>query len=235
MNNLLNQVQVIEAEYDDEGIYVYQAYNDTIANFAVEHNYLGGPEFKTTRMTWIKPSFAWMLYRSNYAKLGDKTNSKNQRRILKIKLSHETFADLLSCCACGDNSGGKKARVQWDPARNLFEAGKDNVPQKLLRSRAIQIGLSHEFSKKYVENIMSIEDVTTLAHAVGHAHKTKPPNKSITKSTVVKQQMDLLVLPIEKPYMPHCSLNVLENLAMCPGEKSKKEALKGYGKWRKKK
>jgi hypothetical protein len=234
MTNLfIDKIQTIKAEWDDEGIYVYQAFNDSIADFALEHGFLGGPEFKTTRMTWIKPSFAWMLYRSNYGGLDKQTHSKNQSRILKIKISHSDFAQLLSHCGCGDN-GGKKARVQWDPERDLFEAGNDNRPRKMLNKRAIQIGLSHEFSKKYVSSAISIEDVTNLAHSIGQAHRTKPPNKKITKSVAIKQAMNLLDLPEERLYIPHCSNDVLINIAMCPGKQSYNEALKGHGKWRKK-
>ena len=52
----------------------------------------GGPKWNPTRMTWIKPSFAWMLYRSGYG------HKPGQERILRIKLSHETVAKLLSYC-----------------------------------------------------------------------------------------------------------------------------------------
>ena len=73
----------MEAEYDEEGVYFYQAYNDNIAFWALENQKLGGPDFKPDRMTWIKPNFAWMLYRSGYGR------KMNQNRILKIKLSHD--------------------------------------------------------------------------------------------------------------------------------------------------
>ncbi|KAI1292145.1 hypothetical protein HDE_07077 [Halotydeus destructor] len=78
----------ILANYDDEGIYVYQAYNKKIADEAL---CLGtfGSSFKTDRMTWIKPSFGWMLYRSGYATKPD------QEVILKIKLSHKGFLSIL--------------------------------------------------------------------------------------------------------------------------------------------
>lgn len=82
-NNLNNNgdkfVPAFKGEYDDEGVYVYQAFNDCIANFALEHKYFGGSSYNNTRMTWIKPSFAWVLYRSGYGK------KHNQNRILKIK------------------------------------------------------------------------------------------------------------------------------------------------------
>jgi hypothetical protein len=66
-------------------------------------------------MTWIKPSFAWVLYRSGYG-----FKDKNQERILKIKLKHESIAIFLSKCECGIGKGGGIGRVQWDPARDIF-------------------------------------------------------------------------------------------------------------------
>ena len=107
-------VQYFEGEYDDEGIYVYQAYCDEIANYAIKNQKLGGSLFDTKRMTWIKPSFAWVLYRSGYA------TKHNQQRILKIKLSHKTIAEILEKSSCKHGGGGSFGRVQWDPARDLF-------------------------------------------------------------------------------------------------------------------
>ena len=51
-------------EWDEEGVSFYQAFNDKIADWAVENQRFGGPHFNPTRMTWIKPSFAWVLYRA---------------------------------------------------------------------------------------------------------------------------------------------------------------------------
>jgi len=55
----------IFAQYDKSKVRVYQAYGDEIADEAIK---LGnfGDKFKLTRMTWIKPSFLWMMYRSNW-------------------------------------------------------------------------------------------------------------------------------------------------------------------------
>ena len=43
-------------------------YNDKIADYALEHQKFGGKHFNPYRMTWIKPSFAWMLFRSGYGR-----------------------------------------------------------------------------------------------------------------------------------------------------------------------
>uniref|UniRef100_A0A0D3KU39 DUF4291 domain-containing protein n=1 Tax=Emiliania huxleyi (strain CCMP1516) TaxID=280463 RepID=A0A0D3KU39_EMIH1 len=153
----------MSAEYDDEGVWVYQAYNEGIADWAVEHGTLGGPLFNTTRMTWIKPSFAWMLYRCGYsAKHG-------QERVLKLKLPHSEVASLLEACACTHGGGGSKGRVQWDPARCLYSSegkGKSTEPRKMLRERAIQIGLSRELSERFARSILAVVDVSALARRV---------------------------------------------------------------------
>lgn len=53
----------ILAHFDDESIVVYQAYRPEIGRFAAENGYFGGA-FNFTRMSWIKPNFLWMMYRS---------------------------------------------------------------------------------------------------------------------------------------------------------------------------
>jgi hypothetical protein len=217
-------VHVFLGDFDDEGVWVYQAFKPEIADWAVEHQTLGGPEFKPVRMTWVKPSFAWVLYRSGYA------SKHNQTRILRIKVPHDAvslpvmiwsltawfvdsssscgwllqMAELLSQCACKHGGGGTKGRVQWDPERDLLSAdGK--VPRKLLRQKAIQIGLRADLSATYVSSIIAVEDVTELAHKVGQAHQ----------SGSTADIAGLLVeLPRERPYMPHCSRDHLVRLRM---------------------
>merc|ERR1719193_2493229 len=117
-------------------------------------------------MTWIKPSFAWALYRSGYA------SKHNQQRILKVQLPHAAVADLLAQCQGRDGGGGSKGRVQWDPERDLH-AGEGREPRKMLNRRAIQIGLSKDLSAKYVESAIRISDVTHLARSVGEAHRPR--------------------------------------------------------------
>lgn len=52
----------IRALYDDETITVYQAYSEEIAIPAVREQCLtASPKFSGTRMTWIKPSWCWMM------------------------------------------------------------------------------------------------------------------------------------------------------------------------------
>ncbi|KAF6826428.1 integral membrane protein [Colletotrichum musicola] len=121
----------IRANYD-ETMTVYQAYNTTIAAAAVESQLLTvSPSFKLTRMTWIKPSWAWMLYRSGYS-----YKDPGQERILALKMTHESFISLLRKGALlhmDVKRDGKEVRVPWDPERDV-RLGK-------LPHRSIQIGI----------------------------------------------------------------------------------------------
>jgi hypothetical protein len=57
----------ILAQFDENEIDVYQAYRPDIGRFAAEHGYFGGA-FSYERMSWIKPNFLWMMYRSGWGK-----------------------------------------------------------------------------------------------------------------------------------------------------------------------
>ena len=163
----------ILANFDNEGIIVYQAFNPSIAEEAVR---LGtfGKGFNLERMTWIKPSFGWMLYRSGYA------TKHNQERILKIKLSHDGFLAILSQ---GIHTSFEpdlfkteidwqlalrrgEVRYQWDPDRDL--------QLRRLDRRALQVGIRGSVLSNYVNHwILGIEDVTELAHAIKEAVESK--------------------------------------------------------------
>ena len=68
----------ILAQFDDDSIIVYQAYRGEIGNFAVKHGYFGGA-FSYSRMSWIKPNFLWMVYRSDWGR------SQGQEVVLAIR------------------------------------------------------------------------------------------------------------------------------------------------------
>ena len=78
----------IRAQFDEENIRVYQAYGHTISDEALRLGTFGA-HFQMDRMTWIKPSFLWMMYRSGWAtKVG-------QERILAIDMKRTGFNILL--------------------------------------------------------------------------------------------------------------------------------------------
>jgi len=193
---------VFVAEWDEGGVFFYQAFKDEIADWALQNQKLGGPHFKPGRMTWFKPSFGWMMFRSGYGR------KANQTRVLKIKLSHEIVASILHRVGFGN------LKVQWDPERDIHSVGekRPTQPRKMLRKRAIQIGVAQDLSALYANSILSIQDVTELAHKVGAVHNNK-------KAEEFKKGMDLLQceLPTEKPYIPRCSEATLQAIGLIPG------------------
>jgi hypothetical protein len=145
---------------------VYQAYNDAIADAALAAGRFVAP-FKVERMTWIKPSFLWMAYRSGWA------TKPAQERVLAIEMTHEGFEWALTHASLSafepDTYATRDAwlaakerspvRIQWDPERDLL--------LQPLAYRAIQIGLSGEAVKRYVaEWILGITDVTPTMRAI---------------------------------------------------------------------
>jgi hypothetical protein len=156
----------IRAVYDEHTIRVYQAYNDEIADAALACGTFVSPPFKMSRMTWIKPSFLWMMYRAGWGYKDD-----GQRRILAIDISREGFEwALRNSCPSAPTPGMSHdewvklkavspVRIQWDPERDFhFHA---------LSHRTIQIGLGEEAVLLYVGQwIKKVTDVTGLAHAI---------------------------------------------------------------------
>ena len=156
----------VRAAFDDGHLTVYQAYRPEIADAAVAAGTFVAP-FSLDRMTWIKPSFTWMMYRSGWAA------KPGQERVLAVRIARPAFDDALagSCLSHVDPAVHEshaqwqeqvrctQVRVQWDPERSLTLAR--------LPWRAIQIGLTGDAVRRYVhEWIAGITDVTDLAHDV---------------------------------------------------------------------
>ena len=159
--------RVVRAAYTAETVTVYQAYAWPIADAAVRAGTFV-PPFGRHRMTWIKPSFGWMMHRCGWAA------KPGQERVLAIEVTRAGFEWALahSClshyeAATHDSHMAWEAmrdcspvRVQWDPDRSL--AG-----QRLAR-RAIQVGLSGEAVHRYCDEwIHSITDITVTARNAG--------------------------------------------------------------------
>ena len=179
----------VRAVYDDKTIRIYQAFNHAIANAALKQGTFTSPPFKIDRMTWIKPSFLWMMYRCGWAK-----KDKGQERVLAIDISRDGFEWALNNSLLAKSRhkyNDKKewlalkentpVRIQWDPERDFFFQPLDH--------RSIQVGLCRDAVKKYVnEWIVHIEDVTELTFNI---HK-QVEEDNISAAT--------LLLPNEKPY-----------------------------------
>ncbi|KAF2761803.1 hypothetical protein EJ05DRAFT_185488 [Pseudovirgaria hyperparasitica] len=151
-------------------ITLYQAYPSTIATPAVQAQRLSAsPSFSLSRMTWIKPSWAWMLYRAGYS-----YKDPGQERILALTMQREYLWGMLRTARLSTHSaagavdkgeagseveGGKKGGVvvvQWDPERDVW--------LRRLGWRSVQIGVPRGMSGTWAEEgILEIEDVTDRA------------------------------------------------------------------------
>ena len=98
----------IRAVYSQNTIRVYQAYNDKIADSALSHQTFQSPPFKLTRMTWIKPSFLWMMYRSGWGK-----KDVNQSRILAIDITREGFNWALNHSCLSHPNQANLSSEEW--------------------------------------------------------------------------------------------------------------------------
>lgn len=183
----------ILAQYDDDSVIVYQAYNPSIGRFATENNYFGG-DFSYSRMSWIKPNFLWMMYRSGWG------IKKNQEVTLAIRLKRSFFDLLLSEAIhssfdsrlyCSREEWQQKVassnvRLQWDPDHKPLGAR--------LQRRAIQLGLRGKILEGFRgSGIIAIENISDFV--AEQRQFTQKANQSYLKTPLEKQYpvMDLRV------------------------------------------
>ncbi|MEV8592128.1 DUF4291 domain-containing protein [Streptomyces sp. NPDC052012] len=153
----------VRARHTESTVTVYQAYRPGIGRAAARHGRFPS-SWSRERMTWIKPSFLWMMYRCGWG------TKKDQETVLAVEISREGFVWALrhACLSHyvpvlhGDQADWKRrlrqapARVQWDPERDLH---LDPLPY-----RSLQLGLAGEAAARYADEwIVGIEDVTPLA------------------------------------------------------------------------
>ena len=150
------------AQYDAASVVVYQAYNPAIGRFAAQNGYFGG-KFSYERMSWCKPNFLWMMYRSGWGTKPD------QEVTLAIRVQRAFFDRLLGQAVASNydshvypNKGdwskavaASDVRLQWDP---------DHAPNGTpLPRRALQLGLRGLALRKYGRDaIVSIEDISAF-------------------------------------------------------------------------
>ena len=150
------------AQYDDESVVVYQAFRPSIGRFAAEHGYFGGG-FSLNRMSWIKPNFLWMMYRSGWA------TKEGQEVVLAVWLAREAFDLILSLAVPSsywDHRYADRAAWQADVARSdvRLQWDPDHDPRgNPVTRRAVQLGLRGGVLARYAKEwIRRIEDITEL-------------------------------------------------------------------------
>ncbi|MDN5211934.1 DUF4291 domain-containing protein [Fulvivirgaceae bacterium BMA12] len=179
----------IIAHQTENSLVVYQAFKPSIALFAVKNQKFGGSDYNFNRMTWIKPNFLWMMYRSGWA------SKVGQERILAITISKSSFNEILNGAVVSSYDPeyfpnreewekeikNSDVRLQWDPDHDPFG---DKIER-----RAIQLGLRGNSQKKFNdEQIEKIEDITDFVVSQGQL--------------VIANKLNKLEVPYEAVYLP---------------------------------
>ncbi|MGF1582061.1 MAG: DUF4291 domain-containing protein [Gemmataceae bacterium] len=151
----------IRADYTGDTIVVYQAFSDAIADPALEGKRFVAP-FSFRRMTWIKPSFLWLMQRSNWGR------KSGQTRTLAVRITRVGWDQALSQGVLTSYERSvystpqlwqqefdkAKVHIQWDTERSLRGSGQTHL--------SIQVGLSRHIIDEYVHDwIVEIEDYTS--------------------------------------------------------------------------
>ena len=168
----------IRADYDGETIVVYQAFSPAIADAALRAGRFV-PPFSFHRMTWTKPSFLWLMHRSNWAR------KAGQQRILAVRMSRRGWDAALSKAVLTTSDPAALAQatvhVQWDPERSLHGAA--------LNHYSIQVGISRHLIRTFTDDwVVDLTDVTPRAHKISALLQTG-------RSTEAKR-----LLPAEREY-----------------------------------
>ncbi|MFE6222763.1 DUF4291 domain-containing protein [Streptomyces sp. NPDC057854] len=140
----------IRADYDARTIVVYQAYAPVIADAALRAGRFVAP-FSFHRMTWIKPSFMWLMHRSNWAR------KPGQERILGVRITREGWEEALAraVLTTADPAAVAQAavHVQWDPERSQRGAA--------LNHYSIQVGIGRHLIRTFTDDwIVGLTDLT---------------------------------------------------------------------------
>lgn len=160
----------IRADYDATSITLYQAYAPAVATPAVATGRFVAP-FSRGRMTWIKPSFRWLMHRSNWAR------KPGQERILAVRITREGWERALAQAVLTTADPAALAtatvHVQWDPERSLGGAA--------LNHYSIQVGIGRSVIDALVDDwTLAITDLTPqvrrIAELVRAAAPTGPPD-----------------------------------------------------------
>lgn len=152
----------ILAQFDVETVVVYQAYRPSVGRYAAEHGTFGDG-FSYSRMSWVKPNFLWMMYRSGWG------TKENQEITLALRI-RRSFFDLLLKAAVPSSwdreqfateeewsqaVGRSSVRLQWDP---------DHDPTgSRLERRAIQLGLRDDVLETFGRReLIEVVDLTAF-------------------------------------------------------------------------
>lgn len=193
-------IHEIRADFDAASIVVYQAYPKPIAEAALKAGTFVAP-FSFGCMTWIKPSFLWMMERSNWG------HKAGQEHVLAVRITRTGWEQALALAVLTHPKTGvyrdeedwrrqfeqAPVYVQWDPERALCGTPLDY--------KSIQVGLSRHVIEQYVGDwIVGITDMTPLVRKMhgliqsGQATKAKgflPKERVYPVTEIIKKRLGM--------------------------------------------
>jgi len=179
----------IIAQFDAESIIIYQAFKDSIAKYAVEHQKFGGFDYDFNRMTWLKPSFLWMMYYSGWAK------KENQENVLAIKMKRDGFDRILEEAVMSSfHANIYSSRKEWEEKlKKLRCADTMGTHYDLFGAKtdryAAKIGIKGALQQMYNDEwIIEIQNITPYVNA----------QQGLLEATKIA----MLQLPHERAYTP---------------------------------
>lgn len=187
----------IRAEFDRDTITVYQAYAARIAQPAVAAQRFV-PPFSLGRMTWIKPSFLWLMHRSNWAR------KTGQEHILAVRIDRAHWEEALSIAVLTSperesqswarDFAAADVHVQWDPERSLRGAALNHYSIQVGLGRAVIAGFATDWIREIVDLTPKVQQTAALL-ARGDTDRARR------------------LLPVERPYPlpPRIAARVLAN------------------------
>ncbi|MER7998732.1 DUF4291 domain-containing protein [Streptomyces sp. NPDC095613] len=180
----------IRAVHTASTITVYQAYPPAIGLPAARDGRFPAV-WKRDRMTWVKPSFLWMMYRCGWG------TKEGQGTVLAVEIGREGFDWAVGRACLSHYDPGVHAdrdawrrelrqspvRVQWDPERDLR--------LNALPYRSLQLGLSGEAARRYADEwIVSVTDVTPLARRVHGLVRAGGPSELAEAASLLPRETD---------------------------------------------
>jgi hypothetical protein len=168
----------IRADYDHQTIVIYQAFPAAIAEPALAAQRFV-PPFSFERMTWIKPSFLWLMHRSHWGR------KRGQERVLAVRLTRAGWERALSLAVLTsfepavfrspaewrERFRAALVHVQWDPERSLRGSG--------LPHYSIQVGLSRHVIREYADEwVTEIVDCSPRVRKIHHLLRTGHEDKA---------------------------------------------------------
>jgi hypothetical protein len=179
----------ILASFDESSVVVYQAYRPSIGLFAAQHGRFGGPDYSFGRMSWIKPNFLWMMYRSGWG------TKEGQTVLLALRLRRSFFDSILAAAVPSSFDAAAYAeQVQWQRALAASEVrlqwDPDHDPAgRALPRRAVQLGLRGAMLAAFAgPELLEVIDISVFV-AAQHAR-------------LCAGELERVETPLERVYVP---------------------------------